>query len=410
MRRLGFGDAVVLGLGSMLGAGVFASFGPAAAAAGSGLLIALAVVAVVAYCNATASARLAAVYPESGGTYVYGRRRLGPVWGFTAGWGFVVGKTASCAAMALTFGAYAWPANRVPPAVAAVLVLTAVNYRGVAKTAGLTRVLVAATLLALVVVVIAGLGGGAADPANLTGWTGGGVTGIGQAAALLFFSFAGYARIATLGAEVRDPATTIPRAIPVALGVVLVVYAVIAVTALLSVGPDGLAAAAAPLAAVAGSGTLAFLAPVVQVGGAVASAGVLLSLIAGIGRTTLAMARDHELPAVLGAVHPRFRVPHRAELVLGAVVVVIVLVTDVRGAIGFSSFAVLVYYAITNAAAFTLGPDQSPHRGRLRAVTVVGLLGCLGLAFTLPPVTVAIGVVVLAVGVAGRAVLRTTRS
>ncbi|RZT85643.1 APA family basic amino acid/polyamine antiporter [Pseudonocardia sediminis] len=409
MRRLGFGDAVVLGLGSMLGAGVFAALGPAAAAAGTGLLIALAVAAVVAYCNATASARLAAVYPESGGTYVYGRRRLGPVWGFTAGWGFVVGKTASCAAMALTFGAYAWPAHPVPPAVAAVVVLTAVNYLGVTKTAGLTRLLVAATLLALAAVVAAGLGGGAADPANLTGWTGGGVLGIGQAAALLFFSFAGYARIATLGEEVRDPATTIPRAIPVALGIVLVIYAVIAVTALLAVGPGGLAAAAAPLAAVAGSGTLAFLAPVVRVGGALASAGVLLSLMAGIGRTTLAMARDHELPAVLGAVHPRFRVPHRAELVLGVVVVVVVLVADVQAAIGFSSFAVLVYYAIANAAAFTLPGHQSPHRARLRVVTVIGLLGCLALAFTLPPTTIAIGVVVLAVGVAGRAVLRTVR-
>jgi len=412
VRRLGFGDAVVLGLGSMLGAGVFASFGPAAAAAGSGLLIALGVVAVVAYCNATASARLAAVYPESGGTYVYGRRRLGPVWGFTAGWGFVVGKTASCAAMALTFGAYAWPADPVPPAVAAVVVLTAVNYLGVAKTAGLTRVLVAVTLLALVAVVAAGLGGGAADPGNLTGWTGGGsvwdgVVGVGQAAALLFFSFAGYARIATLGEEVRDPQTTIPRAIPVALGIVLVVYAVVAVTALLTVGPAGLAAAAAPLAAVTESGTLAFLAPVVQVGGAVASAGVLLSLMAGIGRTTLAMARDHELPAVLAAVHPRFRVPHRAELLLGVVVVAIVLVTDVRGAIGFSSFAVLVYYAIANLAAFTL---DGPHRRALRRITAVGLLGCLALAFTLPPATVAAGVGFLAAGVAGRAALRMVRS
>jgi APA family basic amino acid/polyamine antiporter len=409
VRRLGIGDAVVLGLGSMLGAGVFASLGPAAAAAGSGLLIALAVAAVVAYCNATASARLAAVYPESGGTYVYGRRRLGPVWGFVAGWGFVVGKTASCAAMALTFGAYAWPAHPVPPAVAAVVVLTAVNCLGVAKTAGLTRVLVVATLLALAAVVAAGLGGGAADPANLTGWTDGGVLGVGQAAALLFFAFAGYARIATLGEEVRNPATTIPRAIPVALGVVLVLYAVIAVTALLAVGPGGLAAAAAPLAAVAESGTLAFLSPAVRVGGAVASAGVLLSLMAGIGRTTLAMARDHELPAAFGAVHPRFRVPHRAELVLGVVVVLIVLVADVRGAIGFSSFAVLVYYALANAAAFTLAERQSPHRSRLRAITVVGLMGCLGLAVTLPPSTVAIGAAVLAVGVAGRALVRAVR-
>ncbi len=325
------------------------------------------------------------------------------MWGFAAGWGFVVGKTASCAAMALTFGAYAWPSDPVPPAVAAVVLLTAVNCLGVAKTAGATRLLVAATLLALAAVVVAGLAGGTADPENLTGWTGGGLAGIGQAAALLFFSFAGYARIATLGEEVRDPAVTIPRAIPVALGIVLVVYAIVAVTALLTLGPAELATAVAPLAAVAGSGRLAFLAPVVQVGGAVASAGVLLSLMAGIGRTTLAMARDHELPTALAAVHARFRVPHRAELALGLVVLTIVLVADVRGAIGFSSFAVLAYYAVTNVAAFTL---DGAHRRPLRAISAIGVLGCLGLAFTLPPATVTAGVLVLAIGLAGRAAVR----
>ena len=139
-RRLDVVDAVVLGLGAMLGAGVFASFAPAAAAAGAGLLIALAIAAVVAYCNALASAQLAARYPESGGTYRYGRHRLGPMWGFLAGWGFVIGKTASCAAMAMTFGAYTWPAHPAGPAIVAVVVLTVVNYAGIAKTARLTRI------------------------------------------------------------------------------------------------------------------------------------------------------------------------------------------------------------------------------------------------------------------------------
>lgn len=421
VRRLGFSDAVVLGLGSMLGAGVFAALGPAAAAASGGLLIALAVAAVVAYCNATSSARLAALYPVAGGTYVYGRRRLGPVWGFVAGWGFVIGKTASCAAMALTFGAYAWPDNPVPPAVAAVAALTAVNCFGVTKTAGVTRALVGVTLLALAAVVAAGLGGGAVHPDNLTGPIDAGIAGIGQAAALLFFSFAGYARIATLGEEVRDPARTIPRAIPTALGIVLVVYAAVAVTALLTIGPAGLAGAVAPLAAVVQSGRWAVLAPAVQVGAAAASAGVLLSLMAGIGRTTLAMARDGELPAGLAAVHPRFRVPHRAELLLGAIVVAIVLAADVRDAIGFSSFAVLVYYAIANTAALTLdrppppNPDPTdpdpttgpttPWRRRWsrRSTAVLGVLGCLGLASTLPAPTVLAGAGVLALGVAARA-------
>ncbi len=121
-RRLGTSDAVVIGLGSMIGAGVFAAFGPAAKAAGSGLLIGLVIAAGVAYCNAVASAQLAAVYPTSGGTYIYGRERLGPWWGFAAGWGFVIGKTASCAVMALTLAAYAVPgpmwAQRIVAAVA----------------------------------------------------------------------------------------------------------------------------------------------------------------------------------------------------------------------------------------------------------------------------------------------------
>ena len=128
VRRLGTFDAVVIGLGSMIGAGVFSAFAPAAAAAGSGLLVGLGLAAAVAYCNAVASAQLAVQYPTSGGTYVYGRERLGEWWGFLAGWGFVIGKTASCAAMALTFAAYAVPGPgwlERPVAVLALLALTA---------------------------------------------------------------------------------------------------------------------------------------------------------------------------------------------------------------------------------------------------------------------------------------------
>jgi basic amino acid/polyamine antiporter, APA family len=365
VRRLTLADAVVLGLGSMLGAGVFAAFAPAAAAAGAGLLIALGIAATVAYCNGIASAQLAARYPESGGTYRYGRHRLGPVWGFLAGWGFVIGKTASCAAMALTFGAYTWPAHPGPPALVAVLSLTAVNYLGIAKTIRLTRVLVAVTLLALAAVVVAALGGGHAEAANLTGWTSGGLKGLAQAAALLFFAFAGYARIATLGEEVRQPARTIPLAIPMALGIVIAIYALVGAAALVAVGPATLAHAAAPLATVTQSGGLHWLAPVVRIGGAVACAGVLLSLLAGVGRTVLAMARDHELPHVLAAIHLRYQIPHRAQILLGGTVVAAVLILDLRTAIGFSSFAVLTYYAIANVASFTLPspPVAAPPGG-----------------------------------------------
>jgi APA family basic amino acid/polyamine antiporter len=396
-RRLGVFDAVVIGLGSMIGAGVFAAFAPAAKAAGSGLLIGLAIAAVVAYCNATSSARLAALYPQSGGTYVYGRERLGEFWGYQAGWGFVVGKTASCAAMALTFASYAAPGHVRLVAAAAVVLLTAVNYLGIQKSAWLTRLIVVLTLATLAAVVVASLAGGHADTHHLAPFPGGGVRGILQAAGLLFFAFAGYARIATLGEEVRDPARTIPKAIPLALAITLAVYATVAVSALLAAGAGGLAATAAPLRAAVEVGSLHSLAPAVQVGAAIAALGSLLALILGVSRTTLAMARDHHLPAALAAVHPRYGVPHRAELAVAAAVLVLVLVAtiDLRGAIGFSSFAVLGYYAIANASALTLTREE--HRPA-RWIPALGVVGCVVLAFSLPLISVLVGAGVLLLG------------
>jgi APA family basic amino acid/polyamine antiporter len=394
-RRLGLTDAVVIGLGSMIGAGIFVALAPAARAAGSGLLIGLAVAAVVAYCNATSSARLAARYPVSGGTYVYGRERLGEFWGHLAGWCFVVGKTASCAAMALTVGAYAWPAQAHAVAVAAVVAVTVVNYRGVQKSAVLTRGIVAIVLAVLAAVVVAALTSDTVEAGRLEPGSDITVGGVLQAAGLLFFAFAGYARIATLGEEVRDPARIIPRAIPLALGITLLVYAVVAVVALLVLGPRGLAETTAPLSRVVVSAGVGWLEPVVRAGAVVAALGSLLALVLGVSRTTLAMARDRHLPHFLAAVHPRFAVPHRAELAVGVIVAGAAATTDVRAAIGFSSFGVLVYYAIANASAFTLTPGE----GRFgRAVAALGLAGCLMLAFTLPGRSVLAGAAVVVVG------------
>jgi basic amino acid/polyamine antiporter, APA family len=394
-RRLGVFDAVVIGLGSMIGAGVFSAYAPAAAAAGSGLLIGLGVAALVAYCNATSSARLAALYPQSGGTYVYGRERLGPFWGYLAGWGFVVGKTASCAAMALTFAAYVAPSHARLVGIGAVIVLTLINYRGIQKSARLTGVIVAITLATLIFVVVACLGGGQASVDHLLPFPGGSAYGILQSAGLLFFAFAGYARIATLAEEVKDPARTIPRAISVALMITLFVYVAVAVATLLAVGAAALASTPAPLLVAVQAGSFHQFAPVVQVGGAVAALGSLLALILGVSRTTFAMARDRYLPRFLDAVHPQFEVPHRAELAVGAVVVILVATLDLRGAIGFSSFAVLAYYAIANASASTLTAEENRPA---RWIPILGLAGCIVLAITLPLTSVLAGAGVLIIG------------
>ncbi len=378
----------------MIGAGVFSAVGPAAQAAGSGLLIGLVLAAAVAWCNATSSAALAAVHPASGGAYVYGRERLGAFWGFLAGWGFVVGKIASCAAVALTVGAYAAPSLQRPIAVAAVIGLTAVNYRGVRKTAVLTRVIVAIVLVALTLVVAGALLGGAASPDRFGSFTDHGTLGVLQSAGVLFFAFAGYARIATLGEEVVDPARTIPRAIPVALGITLVVYAVVVVSALAAIGPAALAASDAPLATAVAAGDLDAVVPAVRIGGTIAGLGVLVSLIAGVSRTGFAMADDRQLPGWLAAVHPVHQVPHRAEVAAATIIVALVAVTDLRGAIGFSSFCVLAYYGIANASAWTLPPE---HRRR-RGVAVAGLAGCATLAITLPALSAICGACVLVAG------------
>ncbi|AOT04777.1 APC family permease [Arthrobacter sp. U41] len=397
-RRLGVLDSTVIGLGSMLGAGVFVVFAPAAALAGPLLAVAVAVAGVVAYCNAVASAQLAARYPSSGGTYVYGRNRLGEWPGFIAGWGFVTGKTASCAAMALTFGHYVAPEFATPLAVAAVVVLTGVNLLGITRTALVTRILLAVVLATLAFVVAAAVLGPHAAPdgaatAAASAW------GVLPAAGLMFFAFAGYARIATLGEEVKDPTRTIPRAILAALAAAFVIYLGLALLLQWHLPAGQLAGSTAPLLDAVASSRLDAGAPFVQAGAAAACLGALLALITGVGRTAMAMARERDLPSPLARVGGAHTVPYLAELTVAAAVIVLLLSTNVLTVVGFSSFGVLVYYSVTNAAAFTLSarPWHAP-----RWLNALGFLGCLVLAVTLPPASVLGMAAVLAVGVAGR--------
>ncbi|RUQ99164.1 APC family permease [Labedella endophytica] len=410
-RRLGLGDAVLIGLGSMIGAGVFVVFAPAAGAAGSGLFAALVLIAVIAWCNARSTAQLAAEHPTSGGAYAYGRAELGPWWGFVAGWCFVIGKTASCAAMALVVAAYAAPVGwERPIAAAAILALVMINVLGISKTAALTRVIVVVVLgvLALVIsagaVAGAGLGAGGLDDGGAVGGVGpvlGAPYGILQAAGLLFFAFAGYARIATLGEEVRDPRRTIPRAVTISFIVALAVYAAIAFVCVLILGADRLAESSEPLVDVVRAAGWDAAVPVVRIGAALAALGALLGLLAGLGRTTLAMARERDLPGVLDSVSARTRVPARAELVVGAVAVVLVLTVDVTAAVAMSSVGVLIYYAVANLSAWRLAGRTDSVRS-LRATALVGLVGCIVLVLALPPVPAAAGLAVVLLGLLGR--------
>lgn len=401
-RTLGVFDASAIGLGSMLGAGVFVVFAPASSLAGEYLVLAVLVAGVVAYCNAVASAVLAAKYPDSGGTYIYGRKQLGNWAGFLAGWGFVTGKTASCAAMALTFGLYVAPDRATLLAVAAVLALTGVNLLGITRTALLTRILLGIVLATLVVVAAAAvLGPHPADTITGPGTSAGAShpAGILPAAGLLFFAFAGYARIATLGGEVRNPERTIPRAILAALAAAFAIYLALAVLLPWHLPAGILTTSASPLLDAVRHSALAPAAWVVSAGAAAACLGALLALVAGVGRTAMAMAREGDLPRSLGTIRGQHAVPVVAELTVCVAVIVLLLSADVMTVVGFSSFGVLLYYAVANAAAFTLTrhPGYAP-----RWLNAVGFTACLVLAATLPIGSVAVMLAVLASGIAGR--------
>ena len=400
---------MIIGLGSMIGAGVFSVFGPAAQAAGAALLIGLGIAAVVAYCNATSSAQLAATYPTSGGTYIYGRERLGAWWGYIAGWGFVSGKIASCAAMALTVVAYVIPtAWQRPVAVCTVAVMTAVTCLGVTRTARVTAILVSIVLAILGIAVVGAWAGGNPQGTRWDPTTAGhGWYGVVQSAGLIFFAYAGYARIATLGEEVREPRRTIPRAILIALLIAVVGYAAVALTTLATLGPQRLAASSAPVVDAVAAGSWNWAVPLVRVGAVAASLGALLALIAGIGRTTLAMARHADLPRWLAAVDPKRQIPRRAQLAVGLLVCVLVALTDLRGAIAFSSFGVLIYYLIANLAAFTQPGDDRRYP---RPVQILGVIGCAGLVATLPITGIVTGLAIFAVGVVLRLVRLRTRA
>ena len=385
-RRLGVPTATAIGVAAMLGAGIFFVWSPAARAAGGGLLIGLAIAAVVATLNALSSAQLAMTHPVAGGAYSYGRAELSPTAGFVAGALFLFGKTASVAAIALVAGAYLVPGAERWVAVGLVIVLSLVNSSGIRKTAVVSLVIAAIVVATLVVTLL--VAGVRLEPSDDWGATGGPL-GVLQAASLIFFSFAGYARIATLGEEVRDPRRTLPRAIIAALSLVLVLSTATAVVLLVGLGSDALAASVSPLADLAGPGWDV----VVRVGAGIACIGSLLGVLAALSRTALAMARGGDLPRGLATVSARTSTPVAADVVVAAVALVAVLLLTPTLVIGVSACAVLGYYGIANAAAWR---QARPARWLPRVVPALGLLGCAVLALTVPWQALAAVVVYLA--------------
>ncbi len=423
-RELGTFGAVMMGLGSIVGTGVFVSIGIAAGIAGPAVVIAVAVGAMVATFNGLSSAQLAANHAVSGGTYEYGYEFLTPTFGFTAGWMFLIAKSASAATAALGFSGYLLGAIGVdadvwlvPVALGAVVVLTAVVYSGIRRSNITNITIVSITLGTLALFVVAGSPTAFADgTANFANFFEapegrGGFGAILFASALMFVAYTGYGRIATLGEEVRAPRTTIPRAIIVTLIVTMVLYAAVALVGVGAVGAETLSAAtnedAAPLEVAAQAFGIPGVSQIVAFGAITAMLGVLLNLILGLSRVLLAMGRRADMPTVFGRIDASGTTPGPAVLMMGAVIAAITLIGDVRLTWSFSAFTVLIYYAITNLAAVSLTDEQ---RLFPRWIAIAGLFACTSLAFFVEPFIWGIGLGLVAAGIGWHQVARKMRA
>ena len=390
-REVALPGAVLLGLGSMVGTGVFVSIGLAADVAGTWLLPAILLAGALAACNGLSSAQLAAAHPVSGGTYEYGYRLLGPAAGFSAGWLFLLAKGASAATAALGLSGYTLRLAGVDAglprtllAVAAVIAVTALAAGGMRRSTRGNAVVVGATLAAFALFLALGLPSAVAAERPVLPRAGFDAAGLLHGAALMFVAFTGYGRIATLGEEVRDPARTIPRAVGLTVVLVLLLYAGVGAVGLGVLGPAAFGAAArgsaAPLEVAAEALGWAPLPVIMAIAAVSAMGGVLLNLVLGLSRVALAMGRRGDLPAGVARLSPAG--PARAVWLVGIGVAALTLTGDVGTTWSFSAFTVLVYYALTNLAALRL---PAPRRRFPRWVAMVGLVGCLGLAFRVEP-------------------------
>ncbi|MEO9968999.1 MAG: APC family permease [Hyphomonadaceae bacterium] len=410
-RSIGLGGAILLGLGSILGTGVFVSLGLAVGTASQWAIAALGIAALLASLNALSSAQLAANHPVSGGTYAYGYRYLNPHFGFIAGTAFLLAKSASAAAAAIGLISYTagWlgltglPVNFL--ASLAILAMTLLVAGGLRRANLINTLLVGLTLIALLAL---GFTAFQSPPstAAFVPWEPLAPRALLEAAALLFVAFTGYGRIATLGEEVTAPRRTIPRAIIATLFVSTSLYALTLIASLRTLGPELMAQAtldtAAPLQAVAAQLQSGWLQPLVAIAAGAAMAGVLLNLILGLSRVAFAMGRQRDLPSTLGQVSGSGE-PLRAIWAVGIFIALIAFFGGLAAVWSFSAFTVLIYYAITNLAALQLSDEERLYP---KAISAAGLIVCLGLAVWISPPVLLTGSAILAAAIGLRTVLK----
>ncbi len=397
LRSLTLKDAVGIGLGAIIGAGIFVVTGIAAGVSGPAFMIGLLVAGIIATFNALSSAQLAAIYPQSGGTYEYGYILINPAFGFSAGWMFLISKLAAAGVVAIGFGNYFYQLTPIASpttfSVLAVIFITIANYFGIKKAGTLNLVIVTITLLSLLYLVFSGITHVSTE--NFKPFAPFGISGIAEATALLFFAFTGYARIATLAEEVAEPKKTIPKAIIITIVTAILLYAAICIVAIGVIGTEKMASSESPLELVAEALTAPAIVSIITIGASTAMLGVLLSQVLGISRMMLAMGRRNDLPPIFQRIHERYRVPHIGILITGIIILLLTLIGSFEFIVRAATFTILLYYSITNIAAI-----RQPKKDRMygRFIPICGLVGCFVMSISLPVNIIMLGIGLLLAG------------
>ena len=400
-RVLGLNDAVGVGLGAIIGAGIFVVTGVAAGVSGASFIVGLMIAGLIASFNGLSSAQLAAVYPQSGGTYEYGYQLLNPSFGFSAGWMFIISKLSAAGIVAIGFGSYF---HQLVPAftpltysIVAVVVLTIANLVGIKKAGTVNQIIVLVTLLSLLYFIVGGIG--SVKASNFTPFAPFGIMGIAESTAILFFAFTGYARIATLAEEVVEPKKTIPRAVIITITSAIVLYAAVSVVATGAIGAEGMSQSKSPLQVASEAMSAPAISVIITIGASTAMLGVLLSQILGISRMLLAMGRRNDLPHLFEKIHSKTSVPHIGILFTSVVILAITTLGTFDFVVRAATFTILLYYSITNIAAI-----RQPNQQQLysKVIPYLGLVGCVAMSISLPLNVIISGVALLAIGFAMR--------
>tara|TARA_B100001123_G_scaffold285756_1_gene318521 strand:+ start:461 stop:1693 length:1233 start_codon:yes stop_codon:yes gene_type:complete len=398
-RVIGLPSAVMLGLGSIIGTGLFVSLGIGIDIAGPMVMPAIALAGLVAMCNGLSSAQLAANHPISGGTYEYGHRWLNPTLGFTSGWMFLCAKSASAATAALGFAWYIHPEFALPVAVTLVVAITLLTITGLQRSNAFNIAIVSLVLMTVTTFVIKSAPALLEHPDRLKPlFDPKRFPDLLQAAALMFVAYTGYGRVATLGEEVQEPRRTIPRAVIITLIISLMLYLTVAAVGL---------AQSEQLGKLANGFGGSLLGKIVTGGAAIAMVSVLLNLVLGLSRVVLAMGRRGDLPKATASITESTKVPALATIIVSLLITGLVCLGDMKLTWSFSAFTVLVYYALTNLCAIRLKDEE-----RLYPVWIayIGFIACLSLAFFVEWRVMITGLGLIALGLIWKKIFRQAAS